>query len=73
MLKKMTPESLQTYVLPGEAKYISGVSYFVYDAEETKQLILEKFGYPEEEAKALREQQAKEKKNQGNMPEEYIG
>ena len=73
MLKKMTPESLQTYTLPGEPKYISGVSYFVYDTQETKQLILEKFGYPEDEAKALKEQQKKEEKSGDKMPEEYIG
>ncbi len=73
MLKKMTPESLQTYTLPGDAQYISGVSYFIYDTQETKQLILEKFGYPEDEAKALREQQKSEQKSKDTMPEEYIG
>ncbi len=57
MLKKMDTESLSTHTLPGESRYMSGVSYFVYDSEKTRQLILEEFGYPEEEAKAWREQQ----------------
>lgn len=55
MLKKMTTDSLQTHTLPGESKYMSGISYFVYDPEDTKELILYNFGYPEEEAKRLRE------------------
>jgi len=53
MLKKMTPDSLSTFTLPGHSQYISGVSYFVYDPEETEELVLYNFGYPEEEAKRL--------------------
>lgn len=55
MLKNMTSDSLQTYMLPGEGKYIGGVSYFVYRPEETKEMILTGFGYPEEEAAKLKE------------------
>lgn len=58
MLRKMTPESLKTFMLPGEGRYVSGVSYYIHDRAKTKQMILENFGYPEEEAKAWREQQA---------------
>ncbi len=58
MLKKMTPESLKTFMLPGEGRYVSGVSYYIHDSAKTKQMILENFGYPEAEAKAWREQQA---------------
>lgn len=54
LLKKMTPESLSTHMLPGVGKYIGKVSYFVYDPEETYQLILTQFGYPEEEAARLK-------------------
>ncbi len=65
LLKKLNGDSLQTYTLPGEAKYIGTTSYFIYDRTKTEQLVLEKFGYPEEEAKEWRKQQA-EKANAGN-------
>ncbi len=58
MLKKMDSDSLQTFVLPGEAKYIGPVSYFIYDKTQVKKLVLENFGYPEEEAAEWRKQQA---------------
>lgn len=58
MLKKLTGDSMNTHILPGESAYISGVSYFVYDETATRQMILEKFGYPEEEAKKLEDQAA---------------
>ncbi len=54
MLKKLTSESLHTYMLPGVPKYISGVSYYVYDPEETRAMVLTGFGYPEEEAARLK-------------------
>lgn len=53
MLRKMDAESFQTFVLPGDSKMISGASYYIHDAEKTRQLVLEEFGYPEEEAKKL--------------------
>ncbi|MBE7048228.1 MAG: LytR family transcriptional regulator [Ruminococcaceae bacterium] len=58
MLKKMTPESLSTYMLPGGSQYIGGVSYYVCDQQETYRLILTEFGYPEEEAAKLKENAA---------------
>ncbi len=55
MLKKMTPESLSTHMLPGESGYIGGASYYIYNTTKTKELILHSFGYPEEEAKRLKQ------------------
>lgn len=43
MLKKFTEDSLHTYSLPGESKTISGISYFLYDPEETDALIQSTF------------------------------
>ncbi len=59
LLRNLSADSLGTYTLPGQSSYISGVSYYVYDEAETRQLILEKFGYPEDEAKRLEKQKAK--------------
>lgn len=59
LIKKLSAESLNTHILPGESAYIGGVSYYVYDAAATRQMILEKFGYPEDEAKKLEEAKAK--------------
>jgi len=56
MLKEMSSESLQTHMLPGASKTISGASYYVYNEEETRQMILTSFGYPEEEAEKLEQQ-----------------
>lgn len=53
MLKNFGTDSFQTFTLPGEAKYMNNLWYYVYDPEETKQLILTEFGYPEEEAAKL--------------------
>jgi len=64
MLKRMTPDSLQTYTLPGNSQYISGISYFVYDMQETKKLVLHEMGYPEDEAKRLKESAAQQAGNQ---------
>jgi len=55
--KKMTAESLKTHTLPGESGYVNGVSYFIYDPAETRELILTEFGYPEDEAAALKQQE----------------
>lgn len=59
-LKKMDEESLKTFTLPGEGKYVGPVSYFVYDAPATRKLLLEEFGYPEDEAKEWRKQKEAE-------------
>ena len=60
MLKKMDGDSLKTHTLPGEGQYIGGISYYLYDEAATKQMILEHFGYPEDEAKKLEEQKKAE-------------
>ncbi len=62
-LKKMDSESLKTFTLPGEGRYVGDVSYFVYDAPATRQLLLEEFGYPEDEAKEWRKQKEAEAAN----------
>lgn len=54
-LKKLTADSLSTFELPGSPKYMNGVSYYIYNANETKELVLTEFGYPEDEAKKYRE------------------
>lgn len=56
MLKKMNSDSLQTHMLPGASKTISGISYYVYDEAAIKNIVLTSFGYPEEEAAKLKEQ-----------------
>ncbi len=59
-LKKMDENSLKTFTLPGEGKYVGPVSYFVYDAPATRKLLLEEFGYPEDEAREWRKQKEAE-------------
>lgn len=44
---------LDTFLLPGTAKYENKISYYIYSPSQTKTLILEEFGYPEDEAKQL--------------------
>ncbi len=58
MLRKMNEESLTTHMLPGASQTIGGGSYYVYDTTKTKELILNYFGYPEEEAAKLKKQKA---------------
>ncbi len=55
MLKSTETNEIQSFILPGEGKYIGKVSYYVYSPSETKKLVLEEFGYPEDEAKKLEE------------------
>ena len=57
ILKSTETTEIQSFVLPGEARYIGKVSYYVYSPNQTKELILTEFGYPEDEAAALAEQQ----------------
>ncbi|MBR5236614.1 MAG: LCP family protein [Clostridia bacterium] len=59
MLKKLNSESLSTHMLPGASSYINGASYYIYNPQETYQLILNEFGYPEDKAAELRESAAK--------------
>lgn len=56
MLKSTETTELKTYLLPGASKYENNISYYIYSPSETKKLVLEEFGYPEDEAKALEEQ-----------------
>lgn len=48
VLKKMDTSTVETHMLPGGAKTIGGTSYYIYDAEKTKQLIQEVFESAEE-------------------------
>lgn len=48
VLKKMDTNTVETHMLPGSAKTIGGTSYYIYDAEKTKQLIQEVFESTEE-------------------------
>lgn len=59
MAKKMTSESLSTFELPGGSKYMNKVSYFIYDAAKTEELLLYEFGYPEDKAALLPKPSAK--------------
>ena len=45
MLKKIDPSTFETYVLPGEARYVGGVSYFIHYPNSTQDLVYKKFGY----------------------------
>ena len=47
ILKSAESTNLESFVLPGEGRYIGNVSYYVYSPSETKELILKEFGYPE--------------------------
>ena len=55
MLKSTNSTNLQSFILPGTDRYENRVSYYIYSPSETKKLVLEEFGYPEDEAKALEE------------------
>ena len=58
MLKSTETTELETFLLPGGSRYENNVSYYIYSPSETKKLVLEEFGYPEDEAKALEQQRA---------------
>lgn len=47
ILKSAESTNLESFVLPGEGRYIGNVSYYVYFPSETKELVLTEFGYPE--------------------------
>ena len=51
ILKSANTSTLESFILPGDGKYIGNVSYYIYNPTETKELILAEFGYPEDEAK----------------------
>ncbi len=48
ILKSAESTNLESFVLPGEGRYIGNVSYYVYSPSETKELVLTEFGYPED-------------------------
>lgn len=50
IIKSTETTDMESFLLPGEGKYIGNVSYYIYDSAKTKQLILEEFGYPEDVA-----------------------
>ena len=47
ILKSAETTDLESFVLPGEGRYIGNVSYYIYSPSETKELVLSEFGYPE--------------------------
>lgn len=55
MLKSTDSTELETFILPGTDRYEKGVSYYIYSPSETKKLVLQEFGYPEDEAAKLAE------------------
>ena len=50
ILKSAETTDLESFVLPGEGRYIGNVSYYIYSPSETKSLVLAEFGYPENDA-----------------------
>jgi hypothetical protein len=42
-------ESINMYRIPGDAKYINGISYFLHDEEKTRELISMVLGKPDSE------------------------
>ena len=56
MVNSTNSTNLESFILPGTDRYENGVSYYIYSPSETKRLVLEEFGYPEDEAKKLEEQ-----------------
>ncbi len=49
ILKNATADSMETFVLPGESKYMDSLWYYVYDPELTQQLVETEFMGLEEE------------------------
>lgn len=45
MLETINADTLQTFILPGEAKYDHSLWYYIYDAEKTRELVHTEFGY----------------------------
>ena len=56
ILKSAETTEIESFVLPGEARYIGKVSYYVYSPSQTEELILTEFGFPEDKAAALAQQ-----------------
>lgn len=45
MLETIDSDTLQTFVLPGATKYEHNLWYYIYDAEDTRELVHTEFGY----------------------------
>lgn len=45
MLETMDSDTLQTFLLPGAARYENKISYYIYDTQVTKELVHTEFGY----------------------------
>ena len=60
ILNSAESTNLESFVLPGEGRYVGNVSYYIYSPSETKKLILEEFGFPEDEAEEYKNTKAKE-------------
>lgn len=50
MVKSAETDELESFTLPGEPRYVNKVSYYIYSPSETKTLIEEEFGYPQNTA-----------------------
>ena len=48
ILKSAETTDLESFVLPGEGRYIGNVSYYIYSPAKTKELVSSEFGYPED-------------------------
>ncbi len=68
ILKSAETTDLESFVLPGEGRYIGKVSYYIYSPSKTKELILTEFGYPEDEAKEYA-QKSEDNKNDAEQSE----
>lgn len=44
MASKVDMDNINTYTIPGGGRYINDISYYIYDQEETKELVEELFG-----------------------------
>jgi anionic cell wall polymer biosynthesis LytR-Cps2A-Psr (LCP) family protein len=40
----LSEDSIETYTVPGDGKYIGDVSYFIQDEEGTEEMLLEVYG-----------------------------
>lgn len=43
LIGKLDPDNIQSTTLPGHAEYINEASYYIYDKDETKEMVLEFF------------------------------
>lgn len=67
----MRKENVRIITLPGEAKYIGGVSYFIYDEKKTKNIIQNNFGLSSSEDGAPESEE--EELDIGQVRDEDVG